>query len=73
MDQLTSLLSRRVDPEDLDTWELMLTCDLIVERSQHRTHERWSSSSVVECPACGRHRGIVTANRLPPDRAEGTR
>lgn len=68
VEQLASLLSQPVDPRELATWRLVLTCDHIVERWQHRTHDRWSSLPVVECPTCGRHRGIVTADRRPAER-----
>jgi hypothetical protein len=67
VEQLASLLSQPVDPRELATWWLVLTCDHIVERWQHRTHDRWSSLPVVECPTCGRHRGIVTADRRPAE------
>jgi hypothetical protein len=67
VEELASLLSEPVDPRELATSRLVLTCDHSVERSQHRTHDRWSSLPVIECPTCGRHRGIVTADRLPAE------
>jgi hypothetical protein len=67
VEQLASLLSQPVDPRELATWRLVPTCDHIVERWQHRTHDRWSSLPVVECPTCGQHRGIVTADRRPAE------
>jgi hypothetical protein len=70
--QLRVLLSQRMDPQDLATWQLTLTCDHVIEGSQHRTHDRWSGLSVVECAACGRHRGVVNAEPLADESGRGS-
>jgi hypothetical protein len=49
--------------EELDRWRLTLTCEHTVDRTAHRSHARWSSP-VVECPQCGKHRGVVDAEKL---------
>lgn len=59
--RLASVLSQKVDPQDLASWRLVLTCDHVTEQTQHRTHDRWTSS-VIECAVCQRHRGVVTAD-----------
>jgi hypothetical protein len=58
---LTSL--PRPDPADLDTWTLTLTCDHVVEKTQHSSNRSWHRS-VEHCPTCDRTRGIVTKERL---------
>ncbi|MGW5200771.1 hypothetical protein [Streptomyces spiralis] len=56
------LSSREPDKRDLDDWDLTLTCDHTVRRTQHRDHQRYSTS-VVQCPTCGEQRGVVDAVR----------
>jgi hypothetical protein len=63
------LSSARVRSEDLDAWDLTLTCDHVVRRTQHRDNGDRCSTAVTDCPACGRRRGVVTARRVVP--AEG--
>lgn len=58
----------RLDPVDLDTWRLTLTCEHVIDKSQHHTHTYWSSST-VHCPKCGQTRGIVTSEKLPASAA----
>jgi hypothetical protein len=53
----------RVRTEDLDAWDLTLTCDHVVRRTQHRDHDRYGMA-VTDCPTCGRRRGVVTARRV---------
>ena len=63
--QINAILasSRPPDPADLDTWTLTLTCDHVVEKSQHPSNRTWSRS-VEECPTCDYTRGVVTAERV---------
>jgi hypothetical protein len=49
--------------DELDRWRLTLTCEHTVDRTAHRSHARWSSP-VVECSQCGKHRGVVDAEKL---------
>ena len=51
--------------QDLDAWELTLTCGPVVRRSQHRDHYRYTTD-VTHCPDCGTRRGGVTAQRTDP-------
>lgn len=39
------------DPKNLDAWELSLTCNHSVHKTQHKDHDYWSAR-VVDCPAC---------------------
>jgi len=55
----------RVPTADLDAWDLALTCDHVVRRTQHRDRDRYGIA-VTDCPACGRRRGVVTARRVGP-------
>lgn len=55
----------RVRTEDLDAWDLTLTCDHVVRCAQHRDHDRYGIA-VTDCPTCGRRRGVVTARRVGP-------
>ncbi|MCE7009977.1 hypothetical protein LWC34_45300 [Kibdelosporangium philippinense] len=69
-DQLAAVASvltrvRPKDPAELDTWQLTLTCDHVIRKTQHHSHTYWSAS-VATCPDCQRIRGIVTTERLPP-------
>ncbi len=55
----------RVRTEDLDAWDLTLTCDHVVRCTQHRDHDRYGIA-VTDCPTCGRRHGVVTARRVGP-------
>ena len=55
--------SRHPDPADLDTWTLTLTCEHVVEKTQHSSNRSWSRR-VEDCPTCDCTRGIVTAERV---------
>jgi hypothetical protein len=57
--------SARTRPEDLDGWDLTLTCGHTVRRTQHRDHGDRHSWLVVECVTCRQRRG-VTAQRIGP-------
>jgi hypothetical protein len=46
------------DPAQLDTWRLTLTCDHVIDRTQHASNSHWNSST-TQCPNCHRTRGIV--------------
>jgi hypothetical protein len=66
--------SARVCTEDLDDWDLTLTCDHVVRRNRHRDHGDRYGTAVTDCPACARRRGVVTARRLgPADGRKGAR
>ena len=54
-----------VDPVELDTWRLSLTCEHVVDKTQHKTNRYWSRSTVF-CAQCQQLRGIVTSEKLPP-------
>lgn len=54
----------RPNPADLDTWQLTLTCDHVVDKTQHHTNTYWSAST-VHCPECGQTRGIVISEKPP--------
>lgn len=64
--QVGRILSGGVRREDLDAWDLTLTCDHVVRHTQHRDYRDRCSTSVTTCPACGRGRGVVTARRVGP-------
>ncbi|MEU3290370.1 hypothetical protein [Streptomyces longwoodensis] len=49
--------------KDLDTWDLTLRCDHVVPHIQHREHS-YVSTRVVDCPACGERRGVVSSERV---------
>lgn len=55
---------KRPDPGQLAMWQLTLTCDHVIEKTQHHSHE-YFSATVANCPDCQRVRGIVTTQRLP--------
>jgi hypothetical protein len=40
-------------PEDLDDWDLVLTCGHTVRRTRHRDHGERHYWRVTECAACG--------------------
>jgi len=69
--QLSAILlsSRPPDPAGLDTWTLTLTCDHVVEKSQHRSNRTWPRS-VEECPTCDYTRGVVAAERVLDGRVQ---
>lgn len=65
------LFSPKTDKRDLDDWDLTLTCDHTVRRTQHRDHQYYSTS-VAACPTCGKRRGVVEAVHIgPTDDPEG--
>lgn len=53
-------------PDDLDAWDLTLTCDHVVRHTQHRDNGDQCGAAVANCPACARRRGVVTARRVGP-------
>jgi hypothetical protein len=57
--------SARVRTENLDSWDLTLTCGHAVRRAQHRDRHRFALH-VTDCPACQRRRGVVAAQRVGP-------
>ncbi|MBB5808924.1 hypothetical protein F4560_008692 [Saccharothrix ecbatanensis] len=63
--------SNKPDPSELDTWQLTLTCDHLVEATQHHTNTYWYRS-VTNCPECQQVRGIVSSVKLPPGDARLT-
>ena len=67
---LRSILSRKPDARELNTWRLTLTCDHVVQRTQHRDHQTWTTR-VVECQECSRHRGVICADLLPYSEGPG--
>jgi hypothetical protein len=54
-----------VRKQDLDAWDLTLTCAHIVRHSAHRDNDRYLAR-VVECASCGERRGVVIALRIGP-------
>ncbi|MGA4540877.1 hypothetical protein ACPA54_12850 [Uniformispora flossi] len=62
------------DPDrwkELDAWDLALTCNHVVQKTAHRSNDRYSAS-VIDCPECGQKRGIVEQTRVgPADDPEG--
>lgn len=66
IEQIAQILSSaRVRTQDLDAWDLTLTCEHVVRRTQHRDHDRYTPA-VTDCPACGTRRGVVIAQRVGP-------
>jgi hypothetical protein len=66
IEQIAQILSSAsVRTQDLDAWDLALTCGHVVRRTQHRDHDRYTTG-VTECPECGTRRGVVTAQRRGP-------
>jgi hypothetical protein len=57
--------SLHVQQENQDEWELALTCEHLVRRTQHRDHDRYATP-VVDCPDCDTRRGVVAAKRIGP-------
>ncbi|MCP9207183.1 hypothetical protein [Streptomyces cucumeris] len=62
---IAELLSHKTDKRELDDWDLILTCDHTVRRTQHRDHQHYSIP-VARCPACGQRRGVVEAVHIGP-------
>lgn len=76
MERLAELVASRPSAEerkkDLDTWNLTLRCDHVVQHIQHREHT-YVSARVVDCPDCGERRGVVSSERVGPAyRDDGT-
>ncbi|WP_448810379.1 hypothetical protein [Agromyces bauzanensis] len=46
-----------------DTWQLLLTCEHVIEKTQHYTNRDWTSRTAT-CGECRTTRGIVTATRI---------
>ena len=67
-EQIARILSSacRVRSENLDAWDLTLTCDHVVRGTQHRDNGDRYSTAVTDCPACGMRRGVVRARRVGP-------
>lgn len=63
--RVAELFSIRTPDEDLDEWELTLTCEHVTHCTAHRTNHSYSIG-VVTCPECEQPRGIVTSQRLGP-------
>lgn len=61
----TSLPSAEERKEDLDAWDLTLTCDHVAQHIQHREHDH-VSARVVDCSECGERRGVVQSVRVGP-------
>jgi hypothetical protein len=70
LEALASILAsaRRPDPAELESWRLTLTCDHVIDRTQHWSNTHWSAST-TRCPTCGQTRGIVASEKLPPSPA----
>ncbi|MEU1456868.1 hypothetical protein [Streptomyces avermitilis] len=60
-----ALPSEEEGKENLDVWDLTLTCDHVVSRSQHRDNS-YVSARVIDCPECGERRGVVQSVRVGP-------
>ena len=58
----------RPDPAELDTWRLTLTCDHVIDKTQHSSNTYWSGLT-THCSTCGQTRGIVASEKLPPSHA----
>lgn len=48
--------------EELDVWELELTCGHRVDREVHHSNRSWTGSTAL-CPECHATRGVVTSER----------
>jgi hypothetical protein len=64
--QIFSSARAHARADDLDAWELALTCDHVVRHTQHRDQGDRCGTAVTDCPACARRRGVVTARRVGP-------
>jgi hypothetical protein len=56
--------SARARADDLDAWELTLTCDHVVRHTQHRDNGDRCTTAVTDCTACARRCGVVTARHV---------
>ncbi len=66
IDHIAAILrGHKPNPAELDTWRLTPTCEHTVDRTAHQSNQSWTCR-VVECPTCGRHRGVVEAEKLEP-------
>ncbi|MBC6463343.1 hypothetical protein [Actinomadura sp. HBU206391] len=67
---LVPAVARRTTKDDLDDWDLTLTCDHVVRVQAHRSNRHYSAR-VLDCPECNDRRGVVTQQRIGPsgDRA----
>jgi hypothetical protein len=64
VEQIAQILSSaRACTQDLDAWNLRLTCGHVVRRTQHHDHDRYAIG-VTDCPDCGSRRGVVTSERI---------
>lgn len=68
IDRVAATLARigTKSPDELATWKLTLTCDHVVEKTQHRDTDYVLADAVV-CPECQQIRGIVTTERVSRD------
>lgn len=67
-EQLAKILfsSRSEDrKKELDVWRLTLTCDHVIERTQHNSHSSYSMG-VTRCSECETDRGVVSSERVGP-------
>lgn len=55
----------RPDPRELDAWRLSLTCEHVVDKTQHSSNTCWSGSTTF-CTECSQTRGLMTSEKLPP-------
>lgn len=63
VEQVAKILScARAHTQDLNAWNLTLTCGHVVRRTQHHDHDRYAIR-VTDCPDCGGSRGVVTSER----------
>lgn len=60
------ILEPHTRPEDLDAWDLTLTCGHTVRRTQHRDHGDRRSWRVAECATGEQRRGVIAAERIGP-------
>ncbi|WP_344468845.1 hypothetical protein [Kitasatospora kazusensis] len=51
--------------KELDVWKLTLTCEHVIERTQHRSHSSYSMG-VTRCSECEVDRGVVLSERIGP-------
>lgn len=66
IDQIAAIFhSHTPTLSELDTWRLTLTCEHTIDRTSHKSNQRWTCR-VVECPTCGTYRGVVGSEKLEP-------